>query len=144
MTARRKWLIFVTSLVAIALAVMTIGGIVMAADDGGATDTTTTPTATKTAEQSLIDRICAIYQEKTGTAIDPQTLQDSIAQARAEARDDALKARLDSLVAEGKLTQEQADSILSWWQARPDVLNGQGLLGGQGIGGRFIGMNCLP
>jgi hypothetical protein len=110
----------------------------------GTIDTATAPTVTTITEQSLLDRICAIYREKTGVAINPQTLHDAIEHARAAARDDALKVRLDSLAADGKLSQEQAGSILSWWQAKPDVLNGQGLPGGPAIGDRFMGRICLP
>jgi hypothetical protein len=75
----------------------------------------------ETRQEALLDRVCQIYEENTGTAIDPQQVKAAFDQAMKEERDKALESRLQKLVSEGKITQEQADHYLAWWQARPDV-----------------------
>ena len=78
------------------------------------------------AEQNFLDKVVSIYQQNTGQSIDETALQTAIDQAGSEIRTDAIQARLQELVTEGKLTQDQADQILSWWQSMPDVLSGGG------------------
>ena len=71
--------------------------------------------------EALLDRVCEIYEENTGVTIDPQQLKDAFADARSEMRDEALESRLQYLVDQGKITQDEADQYLEWWQSRPDV-----------------------
>ena len=70
---------------------------------------------------ALLDRVCQIYEQKTGVAIDRDALKDSFAQAERELQAEALQNRLQKLVDQGTITQEQADQYLQWWQSRPDV-----------------------
>jgi len=70
---------------------------------------------------ALLDRVCEIYEENTGVTIDSQQLGDAFAQAQREIRDEALESRLQELVDEGKITQDEADQYLEWWQSRPDI-----------------------
>ena len=70
---------------------------------------------------ALLDRVLDIYEEKTGVAIDQEALKDSFVQARSEMRDEALRNRLQNLVDQGQITQEEADEYLEWGQARPDI-----------------------
>jgi len=85
---------------------------------------------------ALLDRVCQIYQEKTGVAIDPQQLKDAFAQARSEMMDEALASHLQNLVDEGKITQDQANQYQEWWQVRPDIPLpgpfGHGMMWGRG------------
>jgi hypothetical protein len=53
--------------------------------------------------------------------IDQQDLENALKQARMELREETLDARLQELIAEGTLTQEQADEFKSWTEAKPDV-----------------------
>ena len=53
--------------------------------------------------------------------IEQQKLEDAFAQARSQMRDEALDSRLANLVAEGKITNEEADQYKAWLQARPDM-----------------------
>ncbi|MBM4446627.1 MAG: hypothetical protein FJ023_04650 [Chloroflexi bacterium] len=55
--------------------------------------------------------------------IDQQELEDALKQAQMELRQETLDARLQELIAEGTLTQEQADDLKAWMNARPDVPN---------------------
>ncbi|HXZ30485.1 MAG TPA: hypothetical protein VEG43_04900, partial [Dehalococcoidia bacterium] len=96
--------------------------------------------------QALLDKVCAIYQEKTGVAIDSGQLKAALEQAQGELEKEALQSRLQNLVDNGKITQEQADQYLQWWQSRPDIglqlpgLGGPGRGGGGGMmGGRGFG-----
>lgn len=112
-----------------------IGGAVLAADDGDAGES-------ETAIEAFLDRVCAIYQEKTGVAIDQEALKDAFDQAQSDMRTEALKTWLQSLVEEGKITQAQADEYSQWQQAKPDVPFGLGPHGRGGFGGHggFRGM----
>jgi hypothetical protein len=84
---------------------------------------------------TLLSRVCEIYQEKTGVAIDQAALKDAFTQAQSELRTEALKNRLQSLVDQGKITQDQADQYLKWMESRPDVPFKSGLRGMGGIHG---------
>jgi hypothetical protein len=65
--------------------------------------------------KTLIARVAAIL------GIDQQTVEDAFAQAKREMREEALDNYLQNLIAEGKITQEQADQYKAWLQARPDM-----------------------
>ena len=106
-------------------------GVVLAADNA---DEDTSPPEAQ--QMALLDRVYAIYKDNTGITIDPQALQDAFAEARSEMQDEAMQNRLQDLVDQGEITQEQADDYLEWWQSRPDVAAGFGFCGH----GRFRGM----
>jgi len=53
--------------------------------------------------------------------IDQQELEDAFKQAISETRENALDARLQELVNNGALTQQQSDAYKAWIEARPDV-----------------------
>ncbi len=116
---RSKKLIVVAVLAAVVL-VGSIGGIALANGDDSEPQVRF--------GQSL-DRVCEIYQEKTGVAIDQEALRDAFAQAQDEVRTEAMQNRLSSMVEEGTITQEQADEFLQWQQARPDFPFGFGFRG---------------
>ena len=52
--------------------------------------------------------------------LDTTVVDHAIKQAREELRDEAIQNKLNALVENGKLTQEQADEYLNWIQARPE------------------------
>jgi len=87
----------------------------------------------KTQDDTLLDKVSQIYQKNTGVTLDTQQLKDAFAQAQTEMRDEALQSQLQNLVKEGKITQDQADAYLKWWQAKPDTQLPGGL--GPGFGG---------
>ncbi len=65
--------------------------------------------------------------------IDVTDLGDALQQAREEHRTAEIDARLDQAVVDGTITQEEADEIRDWLDARPEVL--EGLKGAKGHGG---------
>ena len=95
------------------------GRLIVAADDS--TSGTEDQAATFDRYQALLDRASAIYKENIGVAIDSEQLKDALDQAQSELREEALESRLQNLVDDGKMTQEEADSYLEWWQSRPDI-----------------------
>jgi len=96
-----------------------VGGLVALADDSSTNPEDQAQTVGR--YQILLDRACAIYEEETGVAIDSEQLRDALNQARGELHEEALKNRLQNLVDEGHITQEEADQFLEWWQSRPDI-----------------------
>jgi len=136
---RNKKFIIVAVLVAVILS-GTIGGVVLA--------TNSDEIEPEAQHEALLDRVCEIYQENTGVAIDQEALKDAFAQAQSEMQIEALETWLQSLVEEGEITQAQADEYLDWWQAKPDVsfrfgFGGRG--GFRGMGGmRGFGWPCVP
>jgi len=132
---RSKKFIIVLLLAAVVL-VGSIGGVVFA-NTGNGDDSQ--PEARYGA---LLDRVCGIYEDNTGVAIDPQELKDAFAQARNEMRAEALDSRLQKLVDEGKITSDQAVQYKGWWQSRPDVPVRFGFHGRGGL--RGWGGRCVP
>ena len=138
MWRKNRKLILMAAVIAVVL-VGSISGVVLA--QGGSND----DSHQGVQKEALLDKVCAIYEENTGTAIDAEQLQEAFKQARSEARDEALDERLQGLVDEGIITQEEADQYKEWLEAKPDVpaivdgLSGSGLPGGVGEGGGFSG-----
>jgi hypothetical protein len=114
------------------------GGLIAAADDSSSN--TEDQSQTSDRYQALLKKGCAIYEENTGVAIDSEQLGDALYQAQSEIRNEALESWVQDLVNEGKLTQEEADQYLEWWQSRPSIeLPLPGLGGHKGEGGMMRG-----
>ena len=83
------------------------------------------------------DAVVAKVAESLG--LDQQILKDALQEAIQEVRSDRIQHRLDDAVESGRLTQEQADAYLEWYEARPEGLNlnrhKQFGFGGRGDGG---------
>jgi uncharacterized membrane protein len=149
---KRKWFIPAV-VVSVLLIGGIVGGLVVAGSDSSSNATAGNQTQATDRYQALLDRTCAIYEENTGVAIDSGQLRDALEQAQSEMRDEALQSSLQNLVDQGKITQEEADQYLEWWQSRPDVglplpgLGGHGLWAGMMRGGGFQpwgGPPCVP
>ena len=122
MWRKKKFIIIAAVLATVALlGAGVVGGSVLAQDGNGCENQLQSQRA------ALLDRVCAIYEENTGTAIDSEELKDAFAQATSEMQDEAIQNRLQRMVQEARMTQGEADQCLEWWQARPDVAGGFGL-----------------
>lgn len=64
--------------------------------------------------KGLLERVADILE------IDKEDLIDAFKQAQQEMRGEAFISRLNKAVEEGRITQEQADEIIEWWEQRPD------------------------
>jgi len=114
-------------------AVLLVGGtvgVVLAADNGDKNGS-----LPEARPEALLHRVCAIYQENTGNDIDPEALKDAFAQASSEMQNEALQSRLQNLVNQGKITQEQANQYLEWWESKPDFPFNFGFRGRGGLRG---------
>ncbi len=107
---RSKKLVVGAVLAAVIL-VGTIGGAVLAADDGGDNDSQ---------PKTLLDRAAEILVGE-GVNITSEQLKDALTQAQSEMRDEALDSYLQKLVDEGKIDLDQAAAYKEWLQARPDM-----------------------
>jgi len=135
MWSTRKFIIIMA--IAAALAAASVGGVVLAQGNGD--ENRTQP---ETQHAAMLEKVCEIYEDNTGTAIDAEELQAAFDQARDEVQAEALHEHFQSLVDEDKLTQEQADEYLEWWESRPEDLPfGPGLMA-PGGGGQFGGPGC--
>ena len=113
---KRRWLM--APVVAGILALAIIGGTALGA---------LAQTGTSGTTSSFVARVASIL------GLDAAKVQDAMNQAGQQMQDEALKARLDNSVKQGKMTQEQADEYYKWYQSRPKGL-GHGSFGGRGFG----------
>jgi hypothetical protein len=114
----------VITLIAIAAAVGITAGVVFAQDGE--------ETQPGTRQEALLEKVCEIYKDNTGVAIEPEALKDAFIAAQGEMMAEAMESHLDKLVEEEVITQEEADQLKEWWEARPEIS-----LPGGGPGGRF-------
>lgn len=126
----------IVTVLAVVLLSGSIVGIALAANNGD-------DTQAKAPGEDILGKVCAIYQQKTGVAIDQEALKAAFAQAQSEMQKEREQARLQDLVEQGKITQEQADTYQKWWDAKPDVPVGFGLPGHGGFRG-MGGPPCAP
>jgi uncharacterized membrane protein len=134
---KRKWFIAVVVVSVLLIGAIT-GGVVAAVNNSSSNTTAGNQSQVIDRYQALLDRACAIYGETVGIAIDPEQLKEALQQARSEMQDEALQNWLQELVDKGKMTQEEADQYLEWWQSRPDSELPLPGLGGHGSGGGMM------
>jgi hypothetical protein len=133
---KRKW--FIPVVVASVLLIGGVTGGLVAANNSSSNTTAGNQTRATGQYQALLDRVCAIYEENTGVAIDSGQLKDALEQARSEMQNEAVKSWLQNLVDKGKITQGEADQYLNWWQSRPDIELPLPGLGGRGHEGGMM------
>ena len=117
---KKRW-IYVTMLVG--LLTLAVTGGVVAANIGGGVD--------------ALKDVNARAAEILG--VEPQALSDALRQAHQEFMIEQLQARLDQAVADGVITQEQADEYMTWMEARPEGLKNDFGRPGPGRGGPGFG-----
>jgi competence protein ComGC len=84
--------------------------------------TTSLPFAALAQESAAPQRQAALTARAAELlGMDQQKLEASLKQARTELEKENLDARLQELIADGTLTQQQADELKTWMNARPDV-----------------------
>jgi len=141
MWSTKKFII--AMVLAAVLAIVSIGGIALAQENEEDSP------AAKFGE--FMGRVCAIYEDNTGTAINAEELQKAFTQAQSEMHTAAMEARQAKMVENGMLDETQAQELQDWWESRPEDLPfGPGLMarggGGPfgGPGGGFHGGDRLP
>ena len=115
----RKMKVLVSALVVVLL--LTVGGTAVALADDETEPVNVLPVETN----GVLSRVAEILN------IPEEDLAEAFRQAREEVREErceeAFNEALEKAVAEGRLTEEEADEIRGWWAQRPEAL-GQGLL----------------
>ncbi len=111
---RRRWL-FVPIIVGLLALGITVGGVL--AQDGGDGDGTA---------KSFAGRVAAIL------GLGEDEVKDAFTKAATEARQDRLVSKLDQLVEQGRITEDQAGEYLEWYQSKPSGIE----LGHRFRGGR--------
>ena len=110
----RRWVISI--FVTFALALGVLGGTVLAQDSGnGGTGGTTASSG-----GSLLERVAG----KLGVTED--ALRTAFDEAKSELWDERLEARIDELVASGRITEAEGQQLLEWYRSRPAILKGSG------------------
>jgi hypothetical protein len=127
MHLKRKWL-FISLLAAVVLLTVGIIGSAVYAQSS-----TSTSPANQTTFAARVARILGIEQSQ---------VESAFTQARQEMQDEALNTRLQKMIDNGKLTQEQADQYKEWIKTRPDLPAGLG--NGNEWGGRGGMGGCFP
>ena len=101
---------------------------------------------TENGDDSQPETLLARVAEKLG--INQQELEDAFAQAKSEMQTEAMQNRLQDMIDQGVITQEEADQYQEWCQARPDVPAGFGFKGHGGFRcrgePRGFGKLCAP
>jgi hypothetical protein len=105
---------FIIAALVVVILGATLGGVAIAraADDNSDNQTQTTKT-------DILDKVAEIYEQNTGTAIDPDELQKAFTEARQAMQDEALDNYLQKLVTDGKITQDQVDQYKDWLSKKP-------------------------
>lgn len=119
-------------IIAVSVAVLLIGsiaGVVLAQGNEN-------NTKSNTQSVDVLAKVITIYQQNTGVTIDEAALKTAFTQAENEIQLAREQTRLQDMVTQGKITQDQADQYLKWWQSRPNLPNGFGFRGGCGFPGR--------
>ena len=99
----KKFIVIAIPILATILLVGSIGGVALAQTED---ESDSQP---ESRYGTLLNKVCEIYQEKTGDVIDQEVLEDAFAQASGEMRSEALESRLQSLVDQGQITQDEAN-----------------------------------
>ena len=120
---RSKKFIVIAVLAAVVL-VGSIGGVVLAADNED-----TDPC--KAHFDTMLDKVCEIYNANTDTDIDREALKDAFIQARSEMLPEdmpgfrqmdpeAMQGHFQELFDQGKITQEQFDEMKARFESMPE------------------------
>ncbi len=113
---KHKTVIFI-ALAVVLVAGATLGAVAIAQADDQPAAAIASANAT-----SIWDRIASVLKQNTGVTVSGADLQKASEQAHQQLRDEALDNMLKKLVADGKITQKQADDYKTWLKSRPDTI----------------------
>ena len=77
----------------------------------------------------------AVILQGEGVDVTPEQLKAAFTEAKGELWTEAMQNRLQNRVEQGQITQEQADELQGWWQAKPEFPAGIGFRGHGGFRG---------
>lgn len=120
----------ITVVLAVVILTAGIGGVALAADNGDDGEPVITGQC-----NTVWDKMAEILQED-GIDVTSEQLQSAFTEAKEGLRTEAMQDFLDGLVAEGKITREQADAFQEWIEAKPDIGEGFGFRSQNGLPGK--------
>ncbi len=129
----------IAAVLAVVVLAASIGGVALAADNEDDSETAAP-------FDTLWEKMATVLQDD-GVDVTSDQLKSAFNEAQEGLRADALQSRLDALVAEGKITQEQADAYSEWREAKPDMGDAFGFGGNRGLFRERIkmpGMDGMP
>jgi len=100
-----------------------LGGTVFAQSNEGDDQQAAEPAAEESKSDSLASRVAAIL------GLGAEEVEDAVAQARTDMMNEKVAERLAKAVESGRMTQEDADAYIEWFQARPEGMS-PGFIGG--------------
>ena len=118
---RKRWII--VPMIAGLLALGIMGGTAAAQSAGGSDGASPV--------RGLLSRVASIL------GIEQSQVEDAFQQAAQEMKLERVQSKLDYMVEQGRITQEQATEYFEWYQSRPDIGIGRGF----GFGGRGFGQH---
>ncbi|MFC1955562.1 hypothetical protein ACFLWZ_03385 [Chloroflexota bacterium] len=71
--------------------------------------------------KTLLERVCEIYKEKTGIAMDQEALQESLRQARSEMAIEGCESNLKPPINRGGITEKEVDRLEKWQERKQDL-----------------------
>ena len=101
----KVWLMAAAALAVLAVGV---GGGAVLAQESGSGD--------RSPVQGFVSRVAEIL------GLEEQVVEDAFTQAKQEMADEGIERKLAAAVESGRLTQEQADEIRAWYDAKPDSI----------------------
>jgi hypothetical protein len=121
----------VSAVLAVIVLAASIGGVALATDEENGNESVAP-------FDTLWEKMATVLQED-GIDITSDQLKSAFTEAQEQMRTDALQNFLDEMVAQEKITREQADAYLDWIEAKPDMgdeFGFRGLGGFSGMGGK--------
>jgi len=105
---KRNWLLVLFTAAVLALGIT--GGVIWAQEG----DTQNDAAQDDTAKKSMASRVAGIL------GLGEEEVQDAFKQAGREMRDEKFQTRMDRLVEQGKITEDEAVAAVDWYQSRPE------------------------
>lgn len=130
---RSKKLIII-ALVAAVILVGSIGGVALAVDNRGNSQPQASANVEASSNVTVWDRVATILKGN-GVNVTSEQLKTAFTKAQGELQTEGMQKRLQSMVEQGTITQQQADAYLNWWKTKPDVPAGFGFKGHGGFRG---------
>ncbi len=114
---RKNWFIVSAGFVSLFVAAVLFMGGPLIGGSGVSNAQSETDVSPDNPASTLIERVARILE------LEPDQVSAAFNQAEKEIENEGLRAELDEAVKDEQLTAEEADALMQWWEARPDIEN---------------------
>lgn len=115
---KKRWLV-IPAMAGLVVFALVAGGAVLAQTNGTEGDSPSS---------KFVSRVAELL------GVDEADVQDAFNQAAKEIQDEAIEQKLNKMVEAGRMTREQADEYIEWFQSRPEGLYTGHFSGFKGLG----------